>query len=1079
MVELQPREQGAAQPDKLIVGDHGVERVETGLHLDLANSGSSENPGIIMKNTMENLAHENEQASEESGGIEVFTNLFFGACGAINTESENVIVDDKKGVGVYVLDESAAAMKEEKKTEAGQKGARNAEAPRRTFGLSRGVPDRAALDVPPARDSSRLSSTIPTRLVTPPQPVGATNELHMIAKAGDWPKLREQLTSVANHSKTVALAGQVDEKGFTPLMLACMQGSKFPADVARLLLVANNQSASVYVLQKNNGKQFCLHVATSYGCNIEVLGILHGAYPKAISTVDGNGNMPLHLAVNNGRYRSIASQLEVRGEDIASTVIADYNQTDECVADITYASDNASKLTMGHDFDSESLSTPTHNFGVSSEDDMVNVCEMLISAYPSALTHRNRRGETPLLLAVYRRSPSDVLSLLLVRGGAAALKIADDFGYYPMHFCDRSPSLSLVRDMAELFPDAIEKKNNMGNTPLFSAMANVCDISFLRAMLEVCTKPRKTVESKNIDKINILQFGWDDLTTQVVVAAEDQDDEDERLEECRNLIENASSPSSISGTYLGCWWAKATLLLQAAYHNTIKVDGDNRYGGRLWRPVHAVAGTECPVGMVKFVLQIHADEAGAVDENQNTPLHVAASRPDIIGLETVKLVLDAHPSSALMQNNYGYSPLHVACLYKAPLEVIELLLSASPEATCLKNRKGQTALFISLSVGAPVGVLRALLEARPVSVHIRDENGISSIALAWHMLLSGKVFEERGMEKRSETRRSNANISSLAVISRSSSLKGDIRSWMSKIDLLLRAAFHGTVAECLPRGRQWRAVHAACSGGTVPPDVLAFALQILPSEADVPNESKDFPLHIAASAPPHEANCPAQLASGESIDLLLSINSTAARKTDRRGRLPVHLALNSGKTWSNGVRGLVEAFPESVRMRDPPTMLYPFMLAACSSVNNLWKGEDGSKCDIGDLDAMNNTEDTRLSADLAAVNTTFMLLRDAPDIVLSKQSNAEIAFLRRTRSELQHETDQLKEKISTIQMDLQKRMSPSELKDIEDKEKREISRQQEEKRRKRANHLELQVRQMKKTLSNLADAMMSLKDEGL
>uniref|UniRef100_A0A7S4HQY6 Uncharacterized protein n=1 Tax=Odontella aurita TaxID=265563 RepID=A0A7S4HQY6_9STRA len=1041
-------------------------RGETGLHVNLTKSGSSEQmqemkTGLDAPNNSLQEPRRNtpvKTVQHKHRGIEVISK-FFGACGVIDSPtSEDIIIDDETSNGVYVLD-GTPDTETKKKTNDGPTHAtkiiastegKGAGSTRVSQVSSFGSPDRAAgSPIPTTRKAPRSASSVPVRQMMPPETLGVINDLHEIAKAGDWPKLRECLTSVHDHSKTVSAAGEVDEKGRTPLMIACMHGAQFPADVARLLLVANNQSASLYVLQKNNGKQFCLHVATSHGCSIEVLGILHGAYPKAASTMDGNGNMPLHLAVTNGRYRSIGGQLEMRGDEMASTIITEHNQTEDAEPDCD--------STIG----GGSLSTQSVLYGNGGAvDDMVNVCEFLVSINPSALMHKNRRGETPLLLAIYRRSPSDVVSLLLMRGGALSLEIADDFGSYPIHFCDRSPSLSFVRDMAELFPAAIERKNKMGNTPLFSAMASSCDISVLRTMLESCARPRETVESRNGDNINILQFGWDDLTTQKVVAAEDQDDEDARLEECKNFIEGALSPLAISGKYLEDWWAKATILLQAAYHNTNKVDGDGCYEGRVWRPVHAVAGTECPTEMVRLVLRIHADEAGVVDENGNTPLHIAASRPDIIGIETIKLVLDAHPSSAAVQNKDGHSPLHVACLTQSPLQILELLLAASPEATCLRNIEGQTPLFVAIFVSSPVNVLRALLEAKPASVHIRDANGISSIALAWHMLLSGKVFEERDAEKKNEAKRSCANVNLLAVTSRSSSLKGDVRSWMSKIDLLLRAAFHGTVAESLPKGKQWRAVHAACSDGTIPPDVLAFALQILPSEAEVTNESKDYPLHIAASAPPHDANCPSQFGSGESIDFLLRINPSVAKRTDRKGRLPLHLALSSGKSMCNGVRSLVDSFHESVRMRDPSSMLYPFMLAACG--DNLSRGERNNE-----------------SVDLAVLNTTFALLREAPSMVLKQKSDAEIVFLRRSRKELLLEKKQLNERLSSKESDLRRRMTPTEIRLLDEEQKRDFSRQQEAKRRQRAKHLELQVRHMAETLSTIASSMMMLKDKGL
>ena len=739
------------------------------------------------------------------------------------------------------------------------------------------------------------------------------------------------------------------------------------------------------------------------------------------------------------------------------------------------SSDRSQDKSSARSDDELSLTTTTLTGGAGGyEEDLLNVCDFLITSNQSVLLHRNKRGETPLLLAIYRRSPSDVLSLLLVRGGTASLKIADDSGSYPIHFCDRSNSIGVIRDMADLYPAAIMQTNKQGNTPLYSAISYDCSIAILRILLETCPKPRETVNSKNKMDINIIQFGWDDLTTQKMVAAEDQDEEDARLQSCAELIKSAISSRDIQGTYLGNWWNKATLLLQAAYHNTIKSNKDGFLSGRVWRPVHAAAGTSCPPAAVKFLLQIYSEEVGFTDENLNTPLHIAASRPEIISFETIKMILTAYPLSMSMQNNDGYTPLHVACLYKAPLEILQLLIEVCPDSTCIQNRFGQTPLFIAIGMGSPVDILRALLLKRPESVHIRDIEGTSTISLAWQLLLSGKHVDERNLKVKEEVKRSNVNISSLAVVSRSSSLKGDVRTWMSKIDTLLRASFHNTVEEPLPKGRQWRAVHAACAGGTVPPDVLAFALQILRSEAVVVNERGNLPLHIAAFAPPHTADCSPQLGTGRSIDMLLKISAKAAFYTDKKGRLPLHLALASGKTWDNGVKRLIDVFPESERMRDPVTLLYPFMLAACE--NDYRCKEDNS----GYQESLEGKPKTRKAdAELASINTIFMLLRSAPKFITKKENDAEIFFLWRSRKELLVEKEQLKKEILKSETELQKRMTVIELQDIEDKKRKELARIQEEERRARVNHLEVNSQSHVKSLSIMGNALMTLKHTGL
>jgi hypothetical protein len=68
------------------------------------------------------------------------------------------------------------------------------------------------------------------------------------------------------------------------------------------------------------------------------------------------------------------------------------------------------------------------------------------------------------------------------------------------------------------------------------------------------------------------------------------------------------------------------------------------------------------------------------------------------------------------------------------------------------------------------------------------------------------------------------------------------------------------------------------------------------------------------------------------IEILLQANqeaaSAAACVPDPVGRLPLHWALATGKKWDQGIKPLVEVYPEALTVLDVETKLYPFMLAA-------------------------------------------------------------------------------------------------------------------------------------------------------
>jgi len=604
----------------------------------------------------------------------------------------------------------------------------------------------------------------------------------------------------------------------------------------------------------------CLHVAASSGCLVEVLQILIRSFYEASTMFDKNGSCPLHLSVNTNR---------------------------------------------------------------NNVNDLVQIVTVLINANPLALFTKNNRGETPLILAIYRRAPIEVLTLLLnhPKGGSEAASIPDSLGSYPIHFCDRTP-IEIVRQLATNYPEAIGEANKLGDTPLFFAMNEKATVEVLWILLSTGKKIDQTIVIKNIKGINVLHSGWDSLLTPRLVAAEDQEDEDYRVKQNKKCMEVACSVKDLVGE-VNTWFMKTELLLMAAYHGSIEVEFAK------WNIAHAVAGTECPPTMLNFFLQIFPSEAKGIDAHGRTPLHVAAALPNIITAESCSYLIESYPQACLIQDRRGYTPLHYACLNNCSIKILEVLIEAAPGAILSQNHEGHSPLFISLSVGAPIQVIRLILRTKPQAVHIRDIRGVSPLELAWLLLISGKDIVAKDSQK--EQRSATNNRSILSFAKSSTGLSGDARLWVAKIDILLRAAFHDQVDQPLPKGRHWRAVHAASMGSSCPPEILRFATQILPNEPSVRNEAGDYPIHIAAKALPYTTNTPPELASSESIDLLLKLYPDGAMHMNKKGSLPLHIALENCKTWDHGILSLLDAFPESLWMRDPTTKMFPFMIAAAAA----------------------------------------------------------------------------------------------------------------------------------------------------
>ena len=103
------------------------------------------------------------------------------------------------------------------------------------------------------------------------------------------------------------------------------------------------------------------------------------------------------------------------------------------------------------------------------------------------------------------------------------------------------------------------------------------------------------------------------------------------------------------------------------------------------------------------------------------------------------------------------------------------------------------------------------------------------------------------------------------------------------------------------------------------PSIVEYALMLHPDEDVTKDKQGMTSLVFAASRKVNTLR--------EIFQLLLGIPAVDAMD-GHEARLPLDLALSSGRTWNNGFALIVEAAPSALQVRDVKTIFYPFMLAA-------------------------------------------------------------------------------------------------------------------------------------------------------
>lgn len=344
----------------------------------------------------------------------------------------------------------------------------------------------------------------------------------------------------------------------------------------------------------------------------------------------------------------------------------------------------------------------------------------------------------------------------------------------------------------------------------------------------------------------------------------------------------------------------------------------------------------------------HPSEAKLVGAEGRTPLHMACEHdaPAVV----IQSLLKAYPDASVQIGSSNMTPLHITCSSQdASVNVIRVLLELGNNAQCsLRDVDGDTPLHTACRCGASLDVLEVLIQANPQAVHQRDLEGLTPLLRLWvryFVILGNDVIE--GVRDQAD-------------------LVGELGDAWKKTDLLLHAAHYGSLER--REASSTFSLHAAAAVDC-PRAVVNIAATVYPDQLLQQDDKGRTPLMLAAQAPIYKVRdlsddgyslediIHGDNVAGDSIDdtsndsqpsvieLLLQScqmeSTSAACLTDGCGRLPLHVALLSGKRWNQGVMPLVESFPDAlgspVKGNDSTTCkgLYPFMIAAVGDRGDL------------------------------------------------------------------------------------------------------------------------------------------------
>lgn len=342
-----------------------------------------------------------------------------------------------------------------------------------------------------------------------------------------------------------------------------------------------------------------------------------------------------------------------------------------------------------------------------------------------------------------------------------------------------------------------------------------------------------------------------------------------------------------------------------------------------------------PFHIIEHIVSIHPDAIFIQDRmTGRNALHIAVEMDNLC---VVKLILKACPEAATCTCLEGKLPIH----YVRSLEACRVLIDHHPSTLRMQSNSGQLPLFTACSDN--------LVPARVVEVLINEGKkfGIGQIysCSEGQSYCGGTIVKDKYGDI------------PLKVLFRRILFSGnsnpddfDIDLW-EKMSIVLRGTYLSL--HNIPTwddSISFHMIHALIECGSNP-RIIRHAIYLHPNEVNARDSYGNTPLCIAASKVEIVPEIIDILLQADNRNVIGSIKSAQMQNGDKR--LPLHVAVESGRTWKNGIERIVDAEPLALETRDIKTHMYPFMLAAIPSYK--W--------------------------DNTSFDTIFYLLRRAPHVV--------------------------------------------------------------------------------------------------
>jgi hypothetical protein len=270
------------------------------------------------------------------------------------------------------------------------------------------------------------------------------------------------------------------------------------------------------------------------------------------------------------------------------------------------------------------------------------------------------------------------------------------------------------------------------------------------------------------------------------------------------------------------------------------------------------------------------------------------------------------------------SLLHVVCTSaNVPLSVIEMILDLSggpPSVATIPNHLQQTPLHITLHfIPERTDIVECLVRAAPEGVHLRDTQHLRPIdILCQKLIMMEEVIKYADSSQYSDDEEQVDDLWKTAKILAQASCSN--------------ANSHQMCDDTPPRPQP--IVHSCLLGKDFPFALTERAMKRYWKQLREANADGDLPLHVIArvSPPPKGEGDDDEEDDdeGDFLDRVVTLYPQAASQGNHQGKIPLVVALESGRQWNSGIARLLEAHPPGIEDLQIPPQVYPLLFARLS-----------------------------------------------------------------------------------------------------------------------------------------------------